>query len=49
MEALQANTTGQPMVDEAVLSTVKDIPQAALIAEYLMLQKTCSTGAVMGR
>ena len=31
--------TGQPMVDEAVLSTVKDIPQAALIAEYLMLQK----------
>ena len=31
--------TGQPMVDESVLSTVKDIPQAALIAEYLMLQK----------
>ena len=31
--------TGQPIVDEAVLSTVKDIPQAALIAEYLMLQK----------
>ena len=31
--------TGQPMVDEAVLSTVKDIPQAAMIAEYLMLQK----------
>jgi len=31
--------TGQPVVDEAVLSTVKDIPQAALIAEYLMLQK----------
>ena len=31
--------TGQPIVDEAVLSTVKGIPQAALIAEYLMLQK----------
>ena len=31
--------TGQPMVDESVLSTVKDIPQAAMIAEYLMLQK----------
>ena len=31
--------TGQPIVDEAVLSTVKSIPQAALIAEYLMLQK----------
>ena len=27
------------MVDESVLSTVKDIPQAAMIAEYLMLQK----------
>ena len=35
--------TGQPVVDEAVLSTVKDIPQAALIAEYLMLQKRVGT------
>ena len=31
--------TGQAIVDEAVLSTVKGIPEAALIAEYLMLQK----------
>jgi len=31
--------TGQPKVDETVLSTVKDIPEAALIAEYLMFQK----------
>lgn len=31
--------TGQPKVDEKVLSTVKDIPEAALIAKYLMLQK----------
>ena len=35
--------TGQPVVDEAVLSTVKGIPQAALIAEYLMLQKRVGT------
>ena len=38
-EPCKLTPTGQPMVDEAVLSTVKDIPQAALIAEYLMLQK----------
>jgi DNA polymerase-1 len=31
--------TGQPIVDERILSKVKNIPQAALIAEYLMLQK----------
>ena len=31
--------TGQPKVDEKVLGTVKDIPEAALIAKYLMLQK----------
>jgi len=31
--------TGQAIVDEAVLSTVKGIPEAALIAEYLMIQK----------
>jgi DNA polymerase I len=31
--------TGQPIVDEGTLSKVKDIPEAALIAEYLMLQK----------
>ena len=35
--------TGQPVVDEAVLSTVKGIPQAALITEYLMLQKRVGT------
>ena len=31
--------TGQPIVDEGALSKVKDIPEAALIAKYLMLQK----------
>ena len=31
--------TGQPVVDEATLSTVEGIPQAQLIAEYLMVQK----------
>ena len=30
---------GQAIVDEAVLKTVKNIPQALLIAEYLMIQK----------
>ena len=31
--------TGQPIVDEATLSRVKGIPQAAMIARYLMFQK----------
>ena len=31
--------TGQPKVDEKILSTVKGIPEAALISTYLMLQK----------
>ena len=31
--------TGQPIVDEGTLNKIKDIPQAQLIAEYLMLQK----------
>jgi len=31
--------TGQPIVDEATLNRVKNIPQAAMIARYLMLQK----------
>jgi len=31
--------TGQPIVDEKVLSKIKDIPEAAVIAKYLMLQK----------
>ena len=31
--------TGQPIVDEKVLSKIKNIPQAELIAKYLMLQK----------
>jgi len=35
----QFTETGQAIVDEAVLSTVKGIPEAALIAEYLMIQK----------
>ena len=31
--------TGQPIVDEGTLSRVKGIPEAELIAKYLMLQK----------
>ena len=31
--------TGQPIVDEGTLSKVKDIPEAQMIAKYLMLQK----------
>ena len=31
--------TGQPKIDETVLSRVKDIPEAVIIARYLMLQK----------
>ena len=31
--------TGQPIVDESTLNRVKGIPQAAMIAKYLMLQK----------
>lgn len=31
--------TGQPKIDETVLSMVKDIPEAVIIARYLMLQK----------
>ena len=31
--------TGQPIVDEKVLSGVKDIPEAQLIGEYLLVQK----------
>ena len=31
--------TGQPMVDETILKKVKGIPQASLIAKYLMIQK----------
>jgi len=31
--------TGQPIVDESTLSKIKDIPEAILIAEYLLLQK----------
>ena len=31
--------TGQPIVDEGTLGTVKGIPEAMLIAEYLLLQK----------
>lgn len=35
----QQTPRGQPIVDEAILSQVKDIPEAQLIAEYLMIQK----------
>ena len=31
--------TGQPMVDEGTLRRIKDIPQAQLIADFLMYQK----------
>tara|TARA_R100001480_G_scaffold26640_1_gene36920 strand:- start:596 stop:2344 length:1749 start_codon:yes stop_codon:yes gene_type:complete len=31
--------TGQPMVDEGTLRKIKDIPQAQLIADFLMYQK----------
>ena len=31
--------TGQPIVDEGTLSKIKDIPEAQLIAKYLMVQK----------
>ena len=31
--------TGQPIVDEKVLSEITDIPQATLIADYLLYQK----------
>ena len=31
--------TGQPIVDESTLSKIKDIPEANLISEYLLLQK----------
>ena len=31
--------TGQPRVDEKILSRIKNIPEAQLIAEYLLLQK----------
>ena len=34
----QFTETGQPMVDEGILSKI-DLPEAKLIAEYLMLQK----------
>ena len=35
----QFTEKGQPIVDEAVLRDVTDIPEAALIGQYLMLQK----------
>jgi DNA polymerase-1 len=31
--------TGQPMVDEKILADVRGIPEASMIAEYLMVQK----------
>ena len=35
----QRTPTGQPVVNERTLSRVKNIPEAKLIAEYLLLQK----------
>lgn len=34
--------TGQPIIDEGTLNKIKNIPEALLIAEYLMLQKRVS-------
>jgi DNA polymerase I-like protein with 3'-5' exonuclease and polymerase domains len=36
---LKHTPTGQPIVDESTLNKVRGIPQAAMIARYLMLQK----------
>ena len=36
---LKHTPTGQPIVDEGTLNKVRGIPQAAMIAKYLMLQK----------
>jgi len=38
-EPTKAHPKGQPKVDETVLEGVQGIPQATMIAEYLMLQK----------
>lgn len=38
-EPKEFTETGQPKVDETILSKVEGIPQAQLIAEYLMVQK----------
>jgi len=38
-EPKQFTEKGHPIVDESVLGTVTDIPEAKLIAEYLMIQK----------
>ena len=38
-EPQEFTPTGQPKIDETILSKVKDIPEAAIIARYLMLQK----------
>jgi len=36
---LEYTPTGQPKVDEKILSEIKNIPEAEVIAEYLMIQK----------
>ena len=36
---LEFTPTGQPKIDETILSKITDIPQAALLARYLTLQK----------
>ena len=38
-EPQEFTPTGQPKIDETILSKVKDIPEATIIARYLMLQK----------
>ena len=38
-QPLEFTPTGQPKVDESILSKIEGIPQANLLANYLMLQK----------
>lgn len=35
----QFTATGQPVINEKVLASIKNIPEASLISEYLMIQK----------
>jgi DNA polymerase-1 len=41
-EPLEHTPTGQPKIDEKILSQIKDIPEAEVISEFLMIQKRIS-------
>ena len=41
-EPLEHTPTGQPKIDEKILSQIKGIPEALVISEFLMLQKRIS-------